>query len=121
MRKKVLFVDDDEGWRKRVGASFAQAGYETMMASDATQALELAQQNQFGVIVLDIYLDGEDGVMLLKFLRRNHPGVPVLLFSALGHDQAAIRAMLDKGADQYLPKGNSMDELIVTVGSYLNA
>jgi len=119
MRKKVLFIDDDEIWRKRVSASFGQADYETLTAANATEALALAEQRPLGLIVLDINLDGEDGLMLLKFLRRNHPDVPILLFSAMQHDEASIRSMLEMGADQYLPKA-SIEELIVTVSSYLS-
>ncbi len=118
MRKKVLFVDDDETWRKRVQTSFAQADYEVVAAKNASEALALAETNPLAVIVLDINLQGEDGLMLMKFLRHNHPGVPVLLFSCLGHDDAAIRSMLEMGADQYLSK-NSMEELLVTVGTYM--
>jgi two-component system, response regulator FlrC len=118
MHKKVLFVDDDETWRKRVSASFAQADYEVLTAENASEAMALAETNPLGLIVLDVNLDGESGLILLKFLRHNHPGVPIMLFSCVEHDDAAIRSMLEMGADQYLPK-SSMDELIVTVGSYM--
>jgi DNA-binding response OmpR family regulator len=118
MRKKVLFVDDDEMWRTRVGVSFAQADYETLMAKDASEAMALADKNPLGLIVLDINLDGENGLILLKFLRRNHPGVPILVFSGIAHDDAAVRSMLEAGADQYLSK-TSIEELIVTVGAYI--
>jgi DNA-binding response OmpR family regulator len=118
MQKKVLFVDDDETWRKRVVASLGQAGYEVLAAKDATEAMALAESNPLGLIILDVNLDGENGLMLLKFLRRNHPGIPIMLFSCIEHDDAAVRSMLEMGADQYLPK-SSIDELIVAVGSYM--
>jgi two-component system response regulator RegA len=118
MRKKVLFVDDDETWRLRVSNSFAQADYEVVLARDASEAMVLAEKHALGLIIVDVNLDGEDGLILMKFLRRNHPAVPVLVFTGMTHDDAAIRKIHEMGADQYLTK-TSIDELIVVVGSYL--
>ncbi len=116
--KKILFVDDDEMWRKRLAASFQAAGYDMVTAQDASEAMAVSEQLELGAIVLDLNLDGEDGVMLLKFLKRNHPKTPVLIFTGVAHDQAAIQKMLKMGADQYLTK-NSIEELIVAVSPYV--
>ncbi len=118
MGKKILFVDDDEMWRKRVSVSFESAGYDVVTAKDASEAMTLSEQVKPAVIVLDLNLDGEDGAVLLKFLRYNHPGVPILLFTCVDHDQPSIQKLLKMGADQYLPK-TSMEELIVAVGPYV--
>ncbi|HEY5911491.1 MAG TPA: response regulator [Verrucomicrobiae bacterium] len=115
--KKILFVDDDEMWRKRVTASLAAAGYDPVTAGDASEAMALADQAHPRVIILDIDLNGEDGVILLKFLKRNHPKTPILVFTGVEHDQAEIQDILALGADQYLAKTNA-DQLIVAVGSY---
>ena len=113
-----MFVDDDEMWRKRLSASFQAAGYDMVTAQDASEAMAVSEQLELGAIVLDLNLDGEDGVMLLKFLKRNHPKTPVLIFTGVAHDQAAIQKMLKMGADQYLTK-NSIEELIVAVSPYV--
>ena len=117
MAKKVLLVDDDEMWLSRVSASFKETGYDLVTASDASQAMAAADNADLGLIVLDLNLQGESGLMLMKFLKQNHPRVPILLFTCLDHDDKAIRTMLEMGADQYLPK-RSVEELIVTVGAY---
>jgi DNA-binding response OmpR family regulator len=70
-----------------------------------------------GLIILDLNLAGESGLTFMKYLRYNHPDVPILLFTGMEHDDSTVRAMLDQGADQYLRKA-SIEELIVTVGSY---
>ncbi len=115
--KKILFVDDDEMWRRRVAASLTAAGYDPVAAADASEAMALSEKAHPSVIVLDINLNGEDGVMLLKFLKRNHPKIPILVFTGVGHQQAEIQNILKLGAEQYLAKTN-VDQLIVAVGAY---
>jgi len=105
-------------WCKRVTASFATAGYEVVTARDASEALDLSEKAEPAVVILDANLNGEDGIMLLKFLKRNHPKLPVIVFSGVGHDDDSIRKMHELGADLYLPK-TSVEELIVAVGPYM--
>src|SRR5579863_8726412 len=104
MAKKVLFVDDDPAWREIALSSLQDAGYEVFAAQDASEAMEKAQGVDLGLIILDLNLAGESGLTFMKFLRHNHPDVPILLFSGMEHDDSTIRAMLDDGADQYLRK-----------------
>ncbi len=117
MAKKVLFVDDDANWREIALISLQDAGYDVITARDATEAMERGQDEQLGLIILDLNLAGESGLTFMQFLKLNHPGVPILLFTGMEHDDSTVRAMLDQGADQYLRKGGT-EELIVTVGTY---
>jgi DNA-binding response OmpR family regulator len=118
MSKQVLLIDDDPVWLRRAAQSLQNAGYSVLEAQDASQALQQADGAELGLIILDLNLAGESGLMLMKFMRRNHPDVPILICTAMDHDDRTIRAMLDMGADQYLHKGNT-DEFLVTVGAYL--
>ncbi len=119
MSSKLLFVDDDKSCLETVSSFLRNAGYDVLVAGDATEAMRQAGADdvKLGLIILDLNLAGEDGFMLMKFLKHNHPGVPILLYTGIAHDDPTIRAMLDQGADQYLPK-RSLDELLVTVGMY---
>jgi DNA-binding response OmpR family regulator len=114
MGKKILFVDDDENWRVKVASSLKGTGHEVLAAKDATEAMLQAETGKLGLIVLDLDLAGEDGLVLMKFLRRNHPDVPVILFSDTEHDEEAVKGMLLQGAHQYLRKG-STEELVRAV------
>ncbi len=117
MEPKVLFIDDDQGWREMAQSSLQDAGYTVVTAQDASEAMEKAQDAKLGLIVLDLNLAGESGLTFMQYLRKNLPDVPILLFTSMEHDDSTVREMLDQGADQYLRK-NSLEELIVTVGSY---
>lgn len=118
MGKKVLFVDDEEEWRMIVGTSLGSAGFQVLVAKDATDAMQKAEGAELGLILLDLNLGGENGMMLMKFLRLNHPGVPIVLYTGTEHDDAQVLEMLSLGVHQYLQKG-SMEELILNVGAYI--
>jgi DNA-binding response OmpR family regulator len=117
METKVLFIDDDPAWREIAGTSLQDAGYSVVVAKDASEAMQIGQGLNLGLIILDLNLDGESGLNFMKYLRHNHPDVPILLYTGMEHDDTTVRAMIDQGADQYLRKG-SPEELIVTVGTY---
>ena len=117
MEKKVLFIDDDPHWRELALLSLQDAGYNVILAQDATAAMEQASDKQLGLIILDLNLAGESGLTFMQYLKRNHPDVPILLYTGMEHDDSTVRAMLDEGADQYLRKGN-IESLVVTVGTY---
>ena len=117
MSKQVLLIDDDQVWLRLATQSLENAGYGVVRAVDASEAMQKADGTELGLIILDLNLAGESGLTLMKFLKRNHPEVPILVCTGLDHDDSTIRAMLDMGGDQYLHKG-STEEFLVTVGTY---
>ncbi len=86
-------------------------------AQNATEALELAGNNDLCLTILELDLAGENGLNLLKFLKHNDPGTPVVVFTHLNQDESTIAAILKAGADQYLQK-DSVESLLVTAGAY---
>ena len=117
-RHKILFVDDEEHWRDTASASLAEAGFDVVTASDGSEAMTKAAATPIALMIVDEDLAGENGIMLAKFLRHNHPDVPTILYTSTEYDPNTALDMMPQAADQCLPKG-SIEELIVNVGCYV--
>jgi DNA-binding response OmpR family regulator len=104
-RKKILFVDDDADWRGLVSTYLEESGYDVLTAKDASEALAKADSVKLALIILDLDLAGENGLVLMSFLKRNQADVPIILYTGLSHDDEQIVDMLRKGALQYARKG----------------
>ena len=111
MARKVLFVDDDQHWRVMVQTYLKDAGYDVVTVRDAGEALLRIDNIKPSLILLDLDLGGENGLMLMKFVKLTHPQLPVIIYTGLQHDDEFVRRMLDQGAHQYLHKGSLQDLL----------
>ncbi len=113
--KKILFVDDEPEMCFMVSNIFRHHGFEVMTAENVDVALDLADGIPLDVIVLDVNLSGEDGLKFMSYLHRNHPDVPIILYTGMQHDDDVIKQALQQGARQYLRKGGPLDELVQAV------
>ena len=111
MSKMILFVDDDRHWRLLVQTALEEVGYEVVAVKDASEAILRLDQVEPGLIILDLDLGGENGLMLMKFAKQHHPKVPVILYTGMEHDNQFVQRMLQQGAQQYLHKGRLEDLL----------
>lgn len=119
MAKKILFVDDDPDWRLMVSVCLKEAGYQVLAVQGAGEALLQTGEDSLSLIILDLDLGGENGLMLMKFLKRSHPEVPIILYTGMDHDEEAVERMRELGAQHYLRKGN-VNELLGVVQRTLN-
>ena len=94
-------------------------GYDVATAENVETALELSNDLPLSLIILDINLAGEDGFQLMAYLKKNHPDVPVILYTGMQHDDAVIQKALSQGANQYIRKGGPLDDLITAVRNAL--
>ncbi len=113
--KHILFVDDEGEVRLTASRFFRQHGYKVSTAESADEALRVADGAPIQAIILDVNLGGEDGLKLMPFLKRNHPSVPIILYTGVVHDDEMIKKFLSEGAFRYLAKGTSFDELLAVV------
>ena len=116
MAKRILYVEDLEEWRSLVSSLLTPEGFEVVAAKDASEAMHAFDSAQFDLVILDLRLERESGIMLMRFLKRNHPEVPILLYTGLDHDDTTIEHLLKEGAEGYLHKGK-MEELLTAVCS----
>lgn len=112
--RKILFVDDEDDWRYMATMYLTDSGYEVWTARDGAEALRQAGRVKPDLMILDLNLGRESGLLVMKLLKEKHPGVPVLLYTGMEHDQAAVQAMLREGAQQYLRK-TTMGEMLKAV------
>ncbi len=117
--KTILFVDDDKEWRYLVSSGLNDIGYEVVTAQDASEALARMDGAVPALAILDLNLAGEDGLALMRFLRRNDPDVPIIIFTGTEHDGVEIMGILQQGASYYVRKKGSLDDLIDAIKAVL--
>ncbi len=110
---QVLVVDDEPRIVKFLQVKLKSSGYEVFTASTGEEALELVQAQEPDIVVLDILMPGMDGLETLKQIRAIS-GVPVIILSAMGENTDKVKG-LRLGADDYLSKPFSPDELVARI------
>ncbi len=114
---KVLVVDDEPPIRKLLRMGLSTQGYEILDAPSGKVAIELIAQKP-DLIILDLGLPDIDGLELLRRLRLQNEGVPIVVLSSRGEEAAKVQA-LDLGADDYVTKPFGMDELLARIRAAL--
>ncbi len=119
--KTLLLVDDEPDLRESLSIRLKTSGYRVVTASDGLEALKKARSLQPDLILLDLMLPRMDGykvARLLKFDGR-YSRIPILILSARGQDQDKELAH-STGADDYLVKPFSSDELLARIERILS-
>lgn len=108
---RVLVIDDEPKLSALVARALREEGHAADVAAEGNEALWMAQAAPYDAIVLDVMLPGIDGFEVLRRLRANQVWTPVLMLTA--RDAVTDRVGgLDAGADDYLTKPFSFDELL---------
>ena len=102
MARRVLVVDDEKLIVKGITFSLEQDGMETDVAYDGEEALQLARDNDYDVILLDLMLPKMDGLEVCQQIR-GFSNVPIIMLTAKGEDMDKILG-LEYGADDYITK-----------------
>lgn len=118
--QRVLVVDDEPDITDLVAYHLAKAGYRVTTAANGTEALKAARDERPDLVVLDLMLPGPSGYAVLAELRRRAEtkDVGVILLTARREEHDRIKG-LSLGADDYLAKPFSPQELVLRVGAVL--
>ncbi len=116
----ILVADDEEDLRELVAYRLTRSGYEVIAAEDGLQALSLAREQPPDLMVLDVMMPRLDGYELTRRLRAEEAlrAVPVILLTARSQESDVSRGF-EVGADDYLKKPFSPDELVARVRAVL--
>lgn len=117
-RPKILVIDDEAGVRDLVCDALSMSDFQSTQAADGLEALSLLRREKFDLLVLDINMPKLDGLALLEKLRNEGLAIPVLMLSARA-DKSDINQGLRLGADDYLTKPFSIEELVLRVKAIL--
>ena len=113
-RPKVLVIDDEPGVRELISEALSLSEITAVQAADGLEALSFLRRERFDLLILDINMPKLDGLALLEKLRTEGMSVPVLMLSARA-DKADVNQGLRTGADDYLTKPFSIEELVLRV------
>lgn len=122
MAHEILVVDDETDIRKLMCGILEDEGYVTRQAGNSTEALAAIRLRQPTLVLLDIWLQGSelDGLEILKIIRRELPGLPVVMISGHGNIETAV-ATVKIGAHDFIEKPFKTDRLLVTAARAIEA
>ena len=110
---RILVADDEPKIRMFIRANLEARGYEVDLAKDGIEAIELAERLLPDVIVLDVNMPRMDGIEACRRLRE-WADMPIIILSVRGDEKDKVRA-LDEGADDYVTKPFSVEELLARI------
>ncbi len=115
---RILITEDDDALAEALQFAFGHSGYAVDRVSNGAAADEALKEDVFGLLILDLGLPKLDGFEVLRRLRRRNATMPVLILSGREKPEEKVLG-LDLGADDYLAKPFSVNELLARVRALL--
>jgi two-component system nitrogen regulation response regulator NtrX len=113
----ILIVDDEHDIRTLISDILRDEGYTTRTAANSAECMAALNNQQPGLMILDIWLKDSDmdGIDILKTVKRDNPGIPVVIISGHGNIEIAVAA-IKQGAYDFIEKPFNIDQLMVVIG-----
>jgi DNA-binding response OmpR family regulator len=115
---RILTIEDDAAIRRGIVDALTFAGYEVIEAADGNEGCRAAVSRAYDLLLLDMVLPGKSGLDILREVRNTRPTLPVIILSARGEEHDRVTG-LKLGADDYVVKPFSVDELLARVEAVL--
>ena len=116
-RTRALVVEDDPNIVDLIRSNLAVRGFDTVVSADGARALQLLDTEEPDIVLLDLMLPEADGFELCR-LMRERSGVAIIVVSARGGERDKVTA-LNMGADDYMTKPFSIEELLARIAATL--
>ncbi len=120
MNKTILIVEDEKDLQTYLKESLSDNGFLTQTASDGIRALNMIKQSPPDLVLLDLGLPNMSGESVCLEIRRRHPQLKVIILSAR-NDTSDIVKGLNLGADDYITKPFTLEELMARVNARLRS
>lgn len=114
----VLVADDEKGIREFLEIALKKEGYEVTLASNGAEAISLCEKKKFDIILADIKMPRGDGYTILRKVKKLHPDTIVIMITAYGSFESAIKAMKE-GAFDYIAKPFDVNDVKALIQSAL--
>lgn len=101
--KQVLIIDDEPDICELIEITLSRMGLDSRSAMNVTDALQLIEAEHFDLCLTDMRLPDGDGIEMVKYVQRNHPGIPIAVITAHGNMELAVQA-LKAGAFDFVSK-----------------
>jgi DNA-binding response OmpR family regulator len=115
---RILTVEDDAAIRRGIVDALSFAGYDVVEADNGDEGCTAAVSRAYDLLLLDMVLPGKSGLDILREVRNARPTLPVIILSAQGEERNRVSG-LKMGADDYVVKPFSVDELLARVEAVL--
>jgi two-component system response regulator AtoC len=112
--RTILVVDDEAAIRKLLADLLKDAGYRVQQAKSGAEAIAAVAKDMPDLVMMDVKLPDQDGLAILRQLKREHADLEVIVMTAFGGSSSAIKAM-EAGAYDYVTKPFEIDDLLATL------
>jgi DNA-binding NtrC family response regulator len=119
MPEKLLIVDDEPDMLKLLEMIIKEkTPYETVTTNNPLEALDLAKQGGFDLVIADLKMPGLDGIELLEAIKRVDEDIPVIIITAYGTVESAVESM-QKGGFDFITKPFRKEQILYTIDKAL--
>ena len=116
---RILIVDDEKKMRRILQIILKDQGYKIDLAQDGNEAWQHFQRTSYDLVITDLKMPGRDGMELLRLINKKNSDVPVIVITAYGSVESAVKA-IKAGAFDYITKPFENEEIRIIVSKAIS-